>query len=428
MAEKKHLTYDERCLIEKYLTQKNSIREIARILNHSPSTIQREIKKHTIIKLPKQNDCINRRDCRLKGVCGAESCDRPCKRCNRCKHHCLAYKREYCRYKKKGDALCNGCVRVKNCCYERRFYTAETAQNEYRETLSLSRTGFDLTCQELTIINDLVSPRIRQGQSPYHIIQTLGDELPTSETTLRRLIHNSELDVKNIDMRAVVQRRPRNKINKRKMKKEISAKIKIGRHYEDYLRYIDENDVNVVQMDCVEGLKTDNAVILTLHFPNIHLQLAFIMEYHTSKCVTETLNKIESALGPELFASIFEVILTDNGHEFMDIEGMERSVNGGRRTRIFFCEPNRSDEKGSCENNHKLIRYVIPKHTSLESFSQFDMNLMMNHINSYSRKSLFGKSPYSMAKNILPADFFILLGLEEIDANEINLTPSLFIK
>ena len=178
-------------------------------------------------------------------------------------------------------------------------------------------------------------------------------------------------------------------------------------------------------MDCVEGAKEDKAVLLTLHFTSFKLQLAIIMDEQTAKNVVSALDKIEEALGSELFKSLFQVILTDNGSEFTDISGMERSIKGGKRTKIFFCEPNRSDEKGHCENNHKYIRYVIPKGTSLEPFSQSDISLVMNHINSYRRKSLFGKSPYEVAANILPQDFFILLGLELIAPQEVVLTPKL---
>lgn len=109
----------------------------------------------------------------------------------------------------------------------------------------------------------------------------------------------------------------------------------------------------------------------------------------------------------------------------MDIYGMERSIYGGTRSKIFFCEPNRSDEKGHCENNHKYIRYVIPKGTSLESYSQKDISLMMDHINSYKRKSLFGKCPYEAARTILPEDFFLLLGLEQIPPERVILQPRL---
>jgi len=50
---------------------------------------------------------------------------------------------------------------------------------------------------------------------------------------------------------------------------------------------------------------------------------------------------------------------------------------------------------------------------------------MMNHINSYARKSLFGSTPYKIAKSVLPKDFFILLGLEEIPMEQVLLKPSL---
>ncbi len=138
------------------------------------------------------------------------------------------------------------------------------------------------------------------------------------------------------------------------------------------------------------------------------------------------LDRIENTIGTALFTSLFGVILTDNGHEFKDIDGMERSVNGGRRTKIFFCEPNRSDEKGSCENNHRLIRYVIPKGTSLDSLTQRDVTLMMNHINSYSRKALAGSCPYDVAEKLFPAKFFELLELCRIASADVLLTPALF--
>lgn len=105
---------------------------------------------------------------------------------------------------------------------------------------------------------------------------------------------------------------------------------------------------------------------------------------------------------------------------------MEAScVTEKQRTKIFFCEPNRSDEKGSCENHHKMIRYIIPKGSSLEPYTQADITLMMNHINSYKRKALFGLSAYNLAQNALPDDFFTLLGIEEIPAEKIILRPSL---
>jgi len=288
------------------------------------------------------------------------------------------------------------------------------------------RSGFDITLGEMEQINTLVSPMLKNGLSPYHIKQALHDEIPVSEATLRRMIDSCELDARNIDLRNKVKRKTR---TKRTMCNEGDIKAsKIGHLYHDYLKYVKENDCTVVEMDCVEGAKEDKATLLTLHFTAFKMQLAFIMDEQTSINVVSVLDMIEYTLGPELFHTLFPVILTDNGHEFSDIAGMERSIKSGKRTQIFFCEPNRSDEKGHCENNHKYIRYVIPKGTSLEPFSQGDISLMMNHVNSFRRKSLFGKSPYEAAMNVLPPDFFILLGLELIPPDKVILMPKLLSK
>jgi IS30 family transposase len=324
--------------------------------------------------------------------------------------------------------VCNACKKAKTKCkYRKVIYRADKANNEYRSLLISSRNGTSLTGKELDTINKIVSEPIKNGQSPYQVITANKDKLPVSESTIRRLISSGELEARNIDLRNQVSRRKRR--NSKTGKNETGITVsKLGHLHDDYLRLISHNDVSVVQMDCVEGSADSESVLLTLHLPEYHLQIAEILSHHTSECVVGALDKIESALGRELFTEIFEVILTDNGHEFSDIEAIEKSCFGGKRTKVFFCEPNRSDQKGECECNHKYIRYIIPKGTSMDHLSQFDINLMMNHINSSRRKSLRGKSPYQVAKAVLPEDFFILLGLEEIPDNEIILTPKLLKK
>lgn len=421
-AKRKHLSYGDRCKIETLLDEKHSVRYIAECVNTSPSTISREINKHTHVYRSRQNDCLNSNKCTKRNVCGSASCPQKCRLCNKCKTYCSNYVQVLCDTIANGE-LCNGCSKRAYCHYEKRFYKALEAEKDYRDMLVGRRNGFDLTGEEIETINSQVSPLIRKGQSPYHIKQTLGEQLKISESTLRRMINGCELDVRSIDLKEAVRRKPRKK--RRSMKNELTSPSKAGRMYEDYLKYIEENDVNVVEMDCVEGTKEDKCAILTLHFTAFHLQLYYIMDSHTSECVVATLDKLEEALGQELFTEIFEVILTDNGHEFWDMEGMERSVLKGKRAKIFFCDPNRSDQKGACENNHKLLRNIIPKGTSIDGLMQSDMVLITNHINSYRRKSLFGHSPYEQAASVLPDDFFILLGLEQVPSEDVILSPKL---
>lgn len=284
-----------------------------------------------------------------------------------------------------------------------------------------SRDGFDLTAGDFQKINDIISPLVKKGQSVYHIVQTNRDMLPVSESTISRLIGANELDICRIDLPQAVKRRPR----KKKRSQPGPHVSKAGHLYKDYLAYIQYNDTHTVQMDCVEGTQEDRAVILTLHFVMLHMQLLFILDEHTSAAVVAILDAIEEALGRELFSSCFPLILTDNGHEFSDIDGIERSVYGGQRTCVFFCDPNRSDQKAACENNHGLLRNIVPKGSSVQHFMQTDMTLAANHLNSYVRKSLFGRCPYDLAMAALPEDFFMLLGLERIPAGEVIMKPGL---
>ncbi len=428
MAKKyKHLLLEERFLIEDRLNHGVSVRAIAKELNKSPSTILREIRNHSTNIKSTKNDCLNLKDCHYKGLCGKEGCTkRLCSRCNiPCKKFCPDYVKAYCDKLSNTPYLCNTCRQRHLCKFDKTVYKANDAESDYRKTLVSTRSGFDVTENEFNTINILASPLIKNGLSPYHIKQTYGEQLPVSESTLRRMIDKNELDARNIDLRDKVKRRPRQTTKNAFRNKTLSVQ-KIGHFYADYLKYTSEHDVMVVEMDCVEGKREEAPALLTLTFKSLSMQLAFIMEEQSCECVIRTLNKIEVALGKELFAKIFHLILTDNGNEFSDVSAMETScIDKSRRTRIYFCEPNRSDQKGSCENHHKMIRYIIPKGTSLMSYSQIDISLMMNHINSYKRKALFGKSAYDLAMSVLPNDFFVLLGLEIIPAEEIILKPSL---
>lgn len=423
----KHLTYDERARIEALLANDASIRYIAERLDKSPSTVSREIKKHTVKKTAgKCYDCLYFHDCSHRNVCKpGRSCPKKCSTCTKAKKYCPDYVQTFCeKLETSAHHLCNGCHKRHVCHFEQFFYSAETAQKEYKGLLSDSRSGFDLTGEQLDNIDSIVSPLIKKGQSVYHIVQTNKDGLAVSESSVRRLISASELEVRDIDLREAVKRRPR-----KKKKTHADAPVsKTGHLYSDYQEYIKKHDVSAVQMDCVEGRQGDSHALLTLHFPMSRMQLAFLLDEHTSHCVTETLDAIEKNLGKELFMLCFPVILTDNGHEFWDIKGMERSVYGGQRTKIFFCEPNRSDQKGSCENNHRLIRDVIPKGTSLDIYMQENITLMMNHINSYKRRVLLGCCPYEIAKKMMPQEFFDKLGLKRIRGNQVTLNPTLLDK
>lgn len=414
------------------LDSKQTPYAIAKELGKSPSTITREIEKHSKIT-PMKNDCINYDICKKKKISNSYTCkycQKLCKICNICNciKYCPDYIKSECKYIVNSPHVCNGCENIRFCKLEHRIYYALAAQKEYKASLVDKRIGFDLTEEQLLLIDEKVSPLVLAGQSPYAIIQELGDSIPCSEATIYRLIDAGLLKCRNIDLQERVKRKIRNhnRINNKDVYTIITENKK-GHLWSDYLKYLKTHDEVAVQLDCVEGKRDEEPTLMTLHWVKEHMQLYFIMDKQDSTNVVATFDKIESTLGFELFKEMFPIILTDNGHEFTDINGMERScvMQGKKRTTVFFCEPNRSDEKGNCERNHRLLRKIIPKGTSLKPYMQTDMTLITNHINSYVRKSLGGICPYDTAMETYDEDFFILLGLEMISGEEVNLTPSL---
>ena len=101
---------------------------------------------------------------------------------------------------------------------------------------------------------------------------------------------------------------------------------------------------------------------------------------------------------------------------------------GSRRTRVFYCDPQASYQKGAAENNHALIRRIIPKGASLDDFTQEDITLMMNHINSYGRLNLGDKTPYAVFASLYGEEILRKMGAELISPDKVTLRPSLLKK
>ena len=204
----KHMTMDQRIIIEKGLDQGSSIRSIALQLGKDPTTISKEIKKHRTIQEhspfnESKNKCALLKDCKKKNICGiyAPVCKRMCKLCNHCNSHCDDFtpRSYHCSKLDKAPFVCNACSKKSGCRLDKTYYRATTAHREYRTVLIESRTGINITPEDLTKLDELVSPLILQGQSPYMILQN-HPEIPYSEKTLYNYIESGALSVKNIDL------------------------------------------------------------------------------------------------------------------------------------------------------------------------------------------------------------------------------------
>lgn len=319
--------------------------------------------------------------------------------------------------------MCNGCEKRAGCLLDRRVYSSKYADDCYRTQLCACREGINQTPESIQKMNDLLTPLIRgKKQSIAHIYATHAEELGCSRRTLYNYIDKGVFDIRNIDLRRAVR------YKKRKGPTQCGFKdrsYRQGHNYQDFLERLKAAPhTAVVEMGCVEGSRPGK-ILLTFFFRSCGLMLLFLLDSQTQDEVIRVFGHLEKLLGTEIFQKTFPLILTDGGSEFAAREQMEASFLGCKRTEVFYCDPYASWQKGSIEKNHEYIRLVLPKGSSFDRFSQTDMLLLMNHINSKRRDSLNGHSPFELSRLLLDTSLHDCLGLLPIPPDEVKLSPCL---
>ena len=432
MSRYKHLTLNERKTIEELLNERTSLSKIAKRIGRDRSTVAREILRNSRAKrvgavgMP-FNNCKNRGSCAAYKLCKKEDCRKQCcKGCKACFRLCPDFLREDCMKLLSPSYVCNGCGRRHKCTLEKFLYTATEAQRTYGEVLSISREGLATTVSEIERLDAIISPLLKQGQSINAVMANHKDEIMLDEKTIRNYVNAGLFTADKMDLLNTVKMRPR----KTKREVKVERACREGRTYRDFLAFMAEHpDTPVVQMDTVMGtIGTGEPVLLTIHFVEAELMLAFRREENTARSVIDVIDNLWNMLGEDDFKELFPLILVDNGAEFSAPSRIEADKDGVFRTRLFYTDPGAPYQRGACENNHSLIRRVIKSGTSLKPYSQADINLLMNHINSYTRKKLKQRSAFDVFSFLHKPSLLDLLGIVKIDPDEVTLNPSLFKK
>lgn len=432
MNKHKHLSLSERSVIEQQLNNRISFKGIGRELSKDPTTIAKEVKNHIYFKSSGAygrpfNDCVNRNSCTSTNVCGKVGCrNKVCKFCSStsCTSFCIIYQKEVCQHLQKSPYVCNGCSIRRNCTLEKRLYIASDAQKEYEAVRSEARQGIQISEVDALRIDSIISPLLRKGQSLHNICINHRDEIMYDERTLYNYVDYGIFSAKNIDMPRKVR------MSRRKQKKiyKVDKACRVGRTYNDFTTFMQNHPCfPIVEMDSVEGTK-GGKVLLTIHFTIPQLMLAFIRDANTSQSVIDIFDQLYLELRPDIFCDLFKVLLGDNGSEFSNPRAIEFDRQGNRRANVFYCDPSAPFQKGAAENNHTLIRRIIPKGKPLDIYTQDDISLMMNHINSYGRKNLGNKTPYEVFSSLYGVEILRKMGATFIPADEVTLLPSLLIK
>lgn len=178
-------------------------------------------------------------------------------------------------------------------------------------------------------------------------------------------------------------------------KKEKVEKVKKGpKHVEKSIharpQKIDENkEFGHWELDCVEGLKESKKTYMTLLERISKKYIVMEMKEHTNQCVKEAIDRLEDKYG-KYFYEIFKSMTTDNGHEFLNYDKIEKSNKDKNETRtvVYYTDPYSSWQKGMNENCNGILRRFIPKGTDLNKITSEKLEKILEKINGKPRKIL----------------------------------------
>lgn len=234
-------------------------------------------------------------------------------------------------------------------------------------------------CIEDKIVNEKYSPEaalaeIAKGDREF--------KTTISVRTLYRYIDNGIfLKLTNKELPIKGKRKSHNK--KVKVQKRASA----GESIENRPEEVENREIfGHWEMDTVKGKRgVTKSCMLVLTERKTRVEIVIKMKDQGAASVVEALDRLERKWG-DMFGKVFRSITVDNGVEFSDYEGMEHSVFGeGKRTFVFYCHPYSSWERGTNENNNRLIRRHIPKGVDFDDRTDEEIAYIEEWINNYPR-------------------------------------------
>ena len=384
----KHMTLEDRIEIQECLYKGMSFKDIAARISKDPTTVSKEVKLHS-------------------------------------RSYTNSYVKtdEVCPKLMRAPFVCNSCEKrgYASCKYVRRKYIAKEAQKEYELVLSESREGIPLNKSEFYETESTISSAVKAGQHIYHAIHA--NELPVSKSTVYRHIAKGYYSISPLDLPRAVKFKPR----KEKAREYVPKGVKIGRSFEDFSLFLQENPfIPYVEMDTVIG-SIGGKVIMTFQFVSVDFMFGLLLDNRTAAEAGAKITALKRRLRDAgiRFGDMFPVLLTDNGGEFSNVFAFENDLDGNKETSMFFCDPNASYQKPHVENNHILFRDIVPSGSSFDNFTQDTVNLIFSHVNAVKRKQFIGKSAYDMFTFTYSASLASVLGIAPVAPANVIQSPLL---
>jgi len=328
----KHLTVRQRYSIEILLKEGLKPYEVAKRVNKSTRTIEREIAKGTVRLL----------------------------------NYNLTYREEYC---------------------------ADAGQRVYNENGKNKGPGLKIG-KDHKLVKHIENKIIKGKFSPDAVIGEINEKGLNFETKICTKTLYNYIDREDVFLTLTNKDLPVKREGKKRhyKKVKIAHKNLKGTSIEERPQEVDNREeYGHWEMDCVVGKREGSgAVLLVLSERSRREEIIIKIPGKTQEAVVGAVDMLEIKYGNK-FKEKFKTITVDNGSEFLDFKGIEQSVNinGEKRIQLYYAHPYSSWERGTNENINKLIRRFIPKGTDIGKVSKKRIKYIEKWINSYPRR-LFG--------------------------------------
>lgn len=288
-------------------------------------------------------------------------------------------------------------------------YNAEHAQNDAMEKME-GKGPSPKSGKHHALVRRISSLILEEHYSPYAVLVQLDKErawpegLRICEKTLYNWIEAGDIPgvtIGNLPRKGVMKRKSGRRGGRRHANVEFAVRS-IGKRPKEVLKRLQAGHW---EGDTVYSTKNGSRqCLLTLVERKTRLELIIKIPDRSAKSVKQAIDRIEQQLGSRRFREVFLSITFDNGSEFSDVKGLERSaLTKGKRTALYFAHPYCSYERGTNENHNGIIRRFLPKGTDFTCVAQLRIRDIQHWMNSYPRKILNGLTPWEAFKEAFPS-------------------------
>ena len=283
-------------------------------------------------------------------------------------------------------------------------YCADVAERKYQEALRAKgpdiKLGNDFELAEF-LENKIIDDRFSPGAA-LAFIREQGLQFKTQicENTLYNYIYRGDIFLRLSREHLLYK----GKHHKKKAEPHKRAREAKGKTIEDRPAEVKERETfGNWEMDSIVGCKGSKAALLVLTERLTRYGLVFRVPDHTMGSVVKVLDRLERKLGKD-FQRVFQSITVDNGSEFQDCDGMQKSLRRRQpRTTIYYCHPYTASERGSNENMNRIIRRFFPKGTNFDEVTAAEVAQAETWMNDYPRAILGWRSAGALFEENLAA-------------------------